>query len=383
MVAAGETVSYAELEEQARDAAADMPELLPTETPAGVGFAMFLHGAALAGTAIAPLNPELPEPELPQEVPEGTLAVVFTSGTTGQPRPVPLTRANFEASALAAQARLGVQPDTRWLCCLPVFHVGGLSIFTRSAIYGTTVLAEPTFDAGRVKGLLEAGDATIASLVPTMLSRLRDAGLERAPNLRGILLGGGPIPQELLDWALDVGLPVMPTYGMTETTSQIATAVPGQRLAKPLPGVELRISDDAEILVRGPMVAADGWLHTGDRGRLTDDGLLEVHGRMDDLIVTGGENVAAGEVEEAIRSHPDVTDAAVLGIDDAEWGRAVWAFVAGDVAEADVVEHCRGILPGFKVPKRVVVLDELPRTASGKVERAPLESRAHDLRQRR
>ena len=175
----------------------------------------------------------------------------------------------------------------------------------------------------------------------------------------------------------------MPTYGMTETCSQIATAAPGERLARPLPGVELRIADDGEILVRGPMVAADGWLHTGDRGRLTDDGLLEVHGRMDDLIVTGGENVAAREVEEAVRSHPAVTDAAVLGIDDPEWGRAVWAFVAGDVAEADVVEHCRGLLPGFKVPKRVVVLDELPRTSSGKVERAPLESRAHDLRQGR
>jgi acyl-CoA synthetase (AMP-forming)/AMP-acid ligase II len=147
--------------------------------------------------------------------------------------------------------------------------------------------------------------------------------------------------------------------------------------------VELKIADDEEILVRGPMVAADGWLHTGDRGRLTDDGLLEVHGRMDDVIVTGGENVAAREVEEAIRSHPKVTDAAVIGIEDPEWGRAIWAFVSGDVAEEGVIERCRSLLPGFKVPKRVVVLDELPRTASGKVARAPLESRANDLRQRR
>ena len=106
-----------------------------------------------------------------------------------------------------------------------------------------------------------------------------------------------------------------PTYGMTETCSQIATADVGERLARPLPGAEIKIADDGEILVRGPMVAADDWLHTGDRGRLTDDGLLEVYGRMDDLIVTGGENVAAREVEEAVRSHPDVTDAAVLGIE--------------------------------------------------------------------
>ena len=200
---------------------------------------------------------------------------------------------------------LPVAPEDRWLCCLPVHHVAGLSIFTRCAIFGATVVAEP-FEPNTVKALMEAGEVTIASLVPTMLLRLREAGLERAPEVRGILLGGGPIPAELLEWALDVGLPVMPTYGMTETCSQIATAEVGERLARPLPGVELKIADDGEILVRGPMVAADGWLHTGDRGRLTDDGLLEVEGRMDDVIVTGGENVAAREVEDAIRSHPAV-----------------------------------------------------------------------------
>ena len=342
-------------------------------------FAVELH----AGSVIVPLSPVLAQQKLLLALTEATLAVLFTSGTTGEPRPVHLTRVNFEASARAWAEFFGVDPDDRWLCCLPVHHVGGLSIFTRSAIYATTVVAEPQFDAGRVKDLLEAGEVTLVSLVPTMLLRLREAGLERVPRLRGILLGGGPIPDELLDWAAGVGLPVMPTYGMTETCSQIATASPGERLARPLPGVELRIAEDGEILVRGPMVAADGWLHTGDRGRLTDHGLLEVEGRIDDVIVTGGENVAAREVEEAIREHPNVADVAVLGIEDPEWGRAVWAFVTGDAREVDVLEHCRARLPGFKIPKRVVVLDELPRTASGKVERAKLESRAHDLRRRR
>ncbi len=318
----------------------------------------------------------------PRLVPPGTLAVLSTSGTTGEPRPVCLTRAHFEASAHAGAAVLPVAPEDRWLCCLAVHHVAGLSIFTRCAIFGATVVAEP-FDPGNVRALMEAGEVTIVSLVPTMLARLRDAGLERAPEVRGILLGGGPIPDELLKWARDVGLPVMPTYGMTETCSQIATAAPGETMARPLPGVEIDIAEDGEILVRGPMVAADGWLHTGDRGRLTDDGFLEVHGRMDDVIVTGGENVAAREVEDAIRAHPAVEDAAVIGIEDEEWGRAIWAFVEGDVAEADVAEHCRALLPGFKVPKRVILIAELPRTASGKVERPSLESRAHDLRQRR
>ena len=336
-----------------------------------------------AGSAIAPLNPAIDRPELPEAVPEGTLAVLFTSGTTGEPRPVCLTRANFEASARASAEVLGVEPDDRWLCCLPVFHVGGLSIFTRSALYGTTVVAEPAFDVGRVKDLLEAGEVTLASLVPTMLARLRDAGLERAPKLRTLLLGGGPIPEELFQWAIEAGLPVRPTYGMTETCSQIATAGVGERLARPLPGAEIQIADDGEVLVRGPMVAADGWLHTGDRGRLTSDGLLEVEGRLDDVIVTGGENVAAHEVEEVVRSHPGVDDVAVVGIDDAEWGRAVWAFVVGRASEDEIGAHARARLPGFKVPKRVILLDELPRTASGKVQRAQLESRAHDLRQRR
>ena len=260
--------------------------------PAGPDFAVALHGAWRAGTAIAPQGSD-PSGLTP---PAGTLAVLHTSGTTGEPRAVCLTRRHFETSARAAAAVLPLGPDDRWLCCLPVHHVAGLSIFTRCAFAGATVWVEP-WQPEAVKAVIEAGEVTVASLVPTMLARLRDAGLERAPSLRGILLGGGPIPRELLDWAIGAGLPVMPTYGMTETCSQIATAAPGETLARPLPGVDVRIADDGEILVRGPMVAADGWLHTGDRGRLTEDGLLEVEGRMDDVIVTGGENVASREVE--------------------------------------------------------------------------------------
>ena len=232
-----------------------MPPVAEVREPAGIDFAVTLHAAWLAGSAIAPHRGTEPFLSPPGRSAPETLAVISTSGTTGEPRRVCLTRANFEASARAFAEFMPIAPDDRWLCCLPVFHVGGLSIFTRSAIYGTTVVAEPGFDAGRVRDLLEAGEVTLASLVPTMLLRLRDAGLERAPGLRGVLLGGGPIPQELLGWALDVGLPVMPTYGMTETCSQVATALPGRRLGRPLPGAEFRISDDGEILVRGPMVA--------------------------------------------------------------------------------------------------------------------------------
>jgi O-succinylbenzoic acid--CoA ligase len=383
VIAPGKALSYAELADAAYTLAGDMPPLLPLTLPAGVEFAALLHAAALAGTAIAPLDPALPKPALPANLPPGTLAVMCTSGTSGEPRPIPLTRTNFEASARASAAHLGVAAYDRWLCCLPIFHVGGLSILIRSALYSTTAVVEEKFDVTRVKDLLESREVTIVSLVPTMLARLRDAGFEHAPGLRALLLGGGPIPDELFDWAVAVGLPVMATYGMTETTSQIATSDIGTRAARPLSGVELEIADDGEIVVRGPMVAADGWLHTGDRGALTEDGLLEVHGRMDDLIVTGGENVAAAEVETVLLEHPGVTDAAVIGVEDPEWGRAVTAFVVATSPEDEIVAHARARLPGFKVPKQVILLDELPRTASGKVQRAQLESRADDLRQRR
>ena len=378
-------LSYGDLLDRAAEAAEDLPPVLSVSWPAGPSFAVQLHAAWRAGTAIAPLggSDPLSRPRLGGLTPPpGTLAVLHTSGTTGEPRAVCLTRANFEASARAAASVLPLAPDDRWLCCLPVHHVAGLSIFTRCAFAGATVWVEP-WQPETVKEVIEAGEITVASLVPTMLARLREAGLARAPKLRGILLGGGPIPPDVLDWAIGAGLPVMPTYGMTETCSQVATAAPGETLARPLPGVDLRIGEDGEILVRGPMVAADGWLHTGDRGRMTDEGLLEVEGRLDDVIVTGGENVAAREVEDAIRAHPAVEDVAVVGIEDAEWGRAVWAFATGEVSEDEVIRHCRASLPGFKVPKRVVVLGELPRTASGKVRRAALESRAHDLRQGR
>src|SRR5205814_59476 len=187
--------------------------------------------------------------------PDAVHSLIFTSGSTGAPRPVELTFANHHASALASAERLGVDPDDRWLCPLPLFHVGGLAVLLRSAIYGTTAVVHERFDPARVRATLESGEASLVSLVPTMLARLRDAGLRRAPALRALLLGGGPAPADLVDWAAREGLPVMPTYGMTETASQIATAAPGERAGRPLPGVDLRIGESEEILVRGPMVA--------------------------------------------------------------------------------------------------------------------------------
>ncbi|MEA2431005.1 MAG: o-succinylbenzoate---CoA ligase [Thermoleophilaceae bacterium] len=361
--------------------------------PPSLEFAALLHAMPLLGSILVPINTRDPqqavdadilidapltgqEAEVPprrQPSADDVWVILHTSGTTAAPKPVELTYGNFRASAAAAQENLPLSADDRWLCVLPLFHVGGLSILTRTAFYGASAIVHERFDAEAVRAALESGDVTIVSLVATMLRRLRDAGLERAPALRAALVGGGPVPRDLLDWGADVGLPLLQTYGMTETCSQIATAPAGRSAARPLPGVEVRIGDAGEILIRGPMVSRgalgeDGWLHTGDRGRHDADGFLHIDGRIKDTIVTGGENVAAAEVEEALVAHPAVADAAVVGRPDAEWGEAVTAFVVADgVGDHELVAWCRERLAGYKVPRAIVRVDELPRTASGKL----------------
>jgi O-succinylbenzoic acid--CoA ligase len=259
-------------------------------------------------------------------------------------------------------------------------------VLLRSAIYGTTAVIEPGFDVDRVRALLEGGEVTLASFVPTMVRRLRQAGWERAPSLRAALVGGGPVPGDLLAWAADKQLPLLQTYGMTETASQIAT-LPAAEAAtglgsagRPLDGVELSSTAEGELLVRGPMVSRgalseDGWLHTGDRGHLDPDGFLRVEGRIGDTIVTGGENVAAAEVEEALLSHPAVRDAGVVGRADPEWGQVVTAYVVVDgaaVSDDELLAHARERLAGYKLPKAIQRRDELPRNAAGKLVRGDL-----------
>jgi len=301
---------------------------------------------------------------------------MHTSGTTAAPKPVVLTAGNFLASALGSAVALGLDPAERWLCPMPLTHVGGLSIPIRSAIYATTVVLHGRFDTEAVLNeLMDPGRRiTLVSLVPTMLARLLDAGLERPPTLRWVLLGGGPIPPGLLSRAENAGVSVAPTYGMTEACSQIATF--GWALA----GVEIQTSS-GEIKVRGPIVSpgavsADGWLHTGDLGRFDERGQLVIVGRKSDTIVTGGENVAPAEVEAVLLEHPAVADAAVHPRPDPEWGEAVVATVVlrdGLQATPDELKaHCAARLAGFKVPKAVSFTEGLPRTQSGKLLRRQL-----------
>jgi len=396
-------------------------ELAQQLTDARAGVLLGEHGdARLAELAVrlpgltivaVPQFEDLPDAhsQLPGEeaADDALLVVLFTSGTSGRSKGACLSWSNFAASALAAADPLGPAIAERWLACMPLFHVGGLSIVVRSVLFGGPIRLHSRFDAALVSDALDEGDIAGISLVPTMLSRLLDhRGPRPAPaGLEVLLLGGAAASTELLARARFAGYPVCPTYGLTEATSQVATARPQRSGAArpapmlPLPGVEVRIvveGEDAaagepgEIVVGGPTVMQgylddpaatalalrDGWLHTGDIGFLDDAGGLHVLDRRDDLIVSGGENVYPAEIEAVLAGHPSVAEAGVTGVPDADLGSTVVAWiVAKDAVTVDshaLAEHCRAHLAGFKCPREFRFVSALPRTAAGKLQRRRL-----------
>ncbi len=417
----GVDLTYAELEVEARSAARRLAargvrrdSTVAIELRPGLDFAILLHALMKLGAIAFPLNPRLTERERAQaldplepalvvrsaadfEGPEADMPLLgehdmealhcrmLTSGTSGTPRAIGLTYGNFMWSAVGSAFNLGMDPADRWLCCLPLHHVGGLSILMRSAIYGTTAVIHDGFDVERVRESLAADGITLVSLVATQLVRLLDAGVDLS-GPRALLVGGGPVPLAAIEAAAEQGASVVQTYGMTETCSQVTTLAPADARRKagsagrPLLTTHLRIAE-GEILVQGPTVAPgttdlDGWLHTGDLGRIDDEGFLWVEGRLGDVIVTGGENVVPDEIEEILREHPGVKDVAVIGRPDPEWQEAVTAVVVPrEGAQLDAEElraHCAARLAGFKVPKRFEFVAELPRTTSGKLVRRAL-----------
>ena len=369
-------------------------------------------GAALLGRDALD---EVEEADVPLQLSHDAdmvLAVIYTSGTTGRPKGAMLTVGNFWWSASGSALNLGTREDDCWLACMPLFHVGGLSIVMRSAIYGITAVVNDGFDPDEVNAAIDSGRITMVSVVALMLQRMLDArGTKPFPKtLRVVLLGGGPAPRALLERCISSRIPVAQTYGLTETCSQAATLPPHDAhrkvgsAGKALQPSELRIavsddqivgtSQEGEILVRGPIVMAgyfgkanataraivNGWLHTGDVGKLDDEGYLYVLDRRDDLIVTGGENVYPAEVEAVLSSHPSVAEGGVIGIDDAEWGQRVVAIVrlkdgpkSASVDALALQAFCKAQLAGYKVPKEIRFVGEpLPRTASGKLRRTAL-----------
>ncbi len=330
----------------------------------------------------------------------GAAAILYTSGTTGAPRAAVLTHSALAASAQASAANLGWHADDCWLLCMPVARVGGLSILTRCLAARRCVALAPGFDADALPNLVAAQQASLVSLVPTMLSRVLDAhpawnGHER---LRAILVGGAAASSRLLQRAAKRRLPIVITYGLTETCSQV-TATPyaarfepaPEGAGPPLPGVDVRVVD-GHIQVRGPMVMAGywneaplapgSWFDTGDVGIVDAHGRLHVRARRTDLIVTGGENVCPAEVERVLESCPGIAAAAVFGVPDEVWGHKVAAALVPDAdrpSDRVLLDYLAARLAPYKQPREVCYVSHLPQTVAGKLDRSALAALAAAL----
>ncbi len=348
-----------------------MSRLVALDRPGGPGFVDELRRIWDAGDAVFPVDQRLPAAarrdlcvamRVGDEVELGDALVVATSGSTGAPKGVVLTHESVAASAVATSERLGVHADDHWLACLPLSHVGGLSVVTRALELGTKLTVFPGFDATAV----ERSDATLVSLVATALTRIDPT------RFRTIVLGGSRPPD-------DRPANCVTTYGMTETGSGVVYD------GVPLDGVEVDITPDGEIRLRAPMllrcyrdgtspIDADGWFPTGDLGEQLPDGRLHVAGRRGDLIITGGENVWPEAVEAALADHPGVADVMVRGVEDPEWGQLVEALVVpvGDPPTLESIRaHVKQRHPAFMAPKCLTVVESLPRTSIGKLRRHP------------
>ncbi|MDI1474966.1 AMP-binding protein [Polyangium sp. y55x31] len=339
--------------------------------------------------------------------PSTPLAILYTSGTTGRPKGAVLSRGAFAASAAASAKNLGWTLDDRWLACMPLAHVGGLSIVTRCVEARRPIVLEPRFDPDAVLRAIRRERVTLLSVVPTMLRALFDADRDGTlATLRLVLVGGAGAPPALLEEAAARRVLALTTYGLTEACSQVTcqplrtpgTTEPGS--GKALPGVEVRTILDSgalaspgevgRIQVRGPTLmsgylagpgeplrtslTSDGFFDTGDLGALDDQGRLFVHARRTDLVVTGGENVYPAEVEQALEALPGVTRAVVFGVPDERWGQIVAAGLALDPPDparaAALVAEAGARLAPHKRPRLVAAVESLPLTASGKLDRA-------------
>ena len=378
-------------------------KLLALDLPPGPAFLQAWDRAWADGHAVLPLRPGLPQAERDRLLaafrPHAVVAadgarelagampvdartdlVVATSGSTGAPKGVELSRAAVEASAGASLARLGASAADRWLCCLPLEHLAGLQVVLRARLAGAPLVVHERFEAARVAA---EPDVAFLSLVPTMLTRLLDLGADLRRH-RAILLGGAAAPPLLLARAADAGAHAVVTYGMTETAGGCVYD------GVPLDGVDVAVGEAGRIRLRGPMlfhgyrgdaeatarVLRDGWFTTSDVGEWRD-GRLTVRGRVDDVVVTGGENVSLAEVEALLATHPAIAEVAAFALPDPEWGQVIGAGVVPrqGVAAPTLEElraHVRDVAAAHKAPRRLLVLASLPRGGLGKVDRAAL-----------
>ena len=323
---------------------------------------------------------------------EETFCILFTSGSSGLPKAVSISRKNIESSCNISQKNLNVEKSDKWLLCMPPYHAGGLSIIYRSLILGNKFHIEDDFNSEKVIDLIMSEKINIVSMVPTMLSKIvyqmKDRNLIAPKSFKFVLSGGAKTPEELILSSNNIGLKTLPTYGMTETSSQIATASPNDEfrplnsVGKPLLRDSVKIAKNSEIQVSGEMVAnyydekvSKKWLQTGDYGYIDKDNYLFVKGRIDELIISGGENINPLEVEEFISKNKKIKECIVLGKTDEYWGeKVVAAIYSDDDITLEEINSYLGGLDKFKYPKDIVQLKKpLPKLHNGKFDRKKIK----------
>lgn len=366
-----------------------------------------------------------PAAEFPD--PESVAIVLFTSGTTSQPKAVELSHNNLTSYITGSVEFGSAQPDDAALICVPPYHIAGVSAALSNLYAGRKMVYLPNFDAAEWVRLVNAEQVTTATVVPTMLDRIvtaLEADGHELPSLRNLAYGGSKVGLPLVRRALELlpGVGFVNAYGLTETSSTIAVLTPEDHRAaqvasdsavvkrlgsvgRPVPGIELEIRDDegkvlppgetGELFVRGEQVSGryteigsvldeNGWFPTKDIAMLDEEGYLFIGGRSDDTIIRGGENIAPAELEEVLVEHPHVRDVAVVGVEDPQWGQAIVAVVVprpgADPDPEELREHVRKSLRGSRTPDRVVFRDELPTTPTGKVLRREIIETLEGLR---
>lgn len=445
-------LSYAELDRQVdhlarhlRDSDVSVGDALALFSHSSWLTILLLHACAKVGATFYPVDPELP-PQWQQlvlqqagvehvirydriddtleidltsleitalgaKVERGTLVdniavIIATSGSSGAPKGVMLSNRAVKASAAAVNAKLDLAAGDCWLNCLPLYHVGGLSIAYRTALAGASMVLQQGFEAGQVWQDIKRYPVTHLSLVPVMLARLLDEADSTPPvRLKSVLVGGAALNEKLASRAIEAGWPLCVTYGMSETASQVATHCIGgnkdladmQGYAMPLiDGVECEVIDReggitalaGQVRIKGDClmsgyanpgrIAGDGldaagWFTSGDLGQLDERGFLRIIGRADEMMISGGENVNPHEVEILILDCPGIDAVCVIGVTEPVWGQRVCAVYAGQYNELEVEYWCRKKIKGVLRPRQFVRLLSLPRLPTGKIDRVTVK----------
>ena len=330
--------------------------------------------------------------------PDTSALILFTSGSSGRPKAVVHTAGSLTGNFININTAFALSPEDIWLASLPLYHIGGFMIPVRALLSGAKVSFPASLQHEEIRKSLDKFRPTHISLVPTTLSKLLIDKSVPTPNLKYLFLGGGPSDDDLCLEAVRKSWPVVKVYGSTETCSMVSALRPEELLLKPGSSgrpfdsntIEIERTDEngliGEIMVKGPSLfkeyyddpwaTADkiknGWYHTGDYGRLDSEGYLFVESRREDVIITGGENVSASEVESVIKSLPGISDAFVFSLTDPVWGEAVCAAAVTAKREKAIIEALKTLLAGYKIPKKVFIVGSIPRNEMGKVIREKL-----------